>query len=220
MGMTYWFVRILSRLLTRIFGPVSIYGAERVPRSGGALIIANHLSNADPVVIAASCPRKCWFMAKEELFRIRFLGWFIRQVHAFPVSPRSADRSAIRTAESLLKQGKAVVIFPEGECSETGRMAEFLPGAAMIARRSNVPVVPVGLIGTQRIVPYGRLWPRRARGVVVIRYGEPFDLAEISDRAGSYGQIVRRMMETVAALAEQPIPAEYPQACTERSSSD
>ena len=155
------------------FGPVRIRAKQNVPRSGGLLVIANHLSDSDPAVIGYALPRMAHYMAKRELFDIPVLSWIIRTLRAFPVNRGSPDRAAIRKTVELIQRGDAVVVFPEGQLSETGVLQPLMPGVAMIVARSGAPVLCVGLIGTTRIIPFGSVWPRPAFGGVIVNFGLP-----------------------------------------------
>ncbi|MDQ2986739.1 MAG: 1-acyl-sn-glycerol-3-phosphate acyltransferase [Armatimonadota bacterium] len=156
-----------------LLGPVRVRGKCNVSRSGGVLIVANHLSDCDPAVLGYALPRGAHYMAKRELFSIPILSIIIRVLNAFPVDRGSPDRAAIRKTVDLLKAGEAVVVFPEGQLSETGTLQPLLPGVAMIVVRSGAPVVCVGLTGTARIIPFGSVWPRPAFGGVGLNFGQP-----------------------------------------------
>jgi 1-acyl-sn-glycerol-3-phosphate acyltransferase len=112
-------------------------------------------------------------MAKSELFGMGFLGKAIGWFKAFPVKRGEPDRSAIRRAVGYLKAGQAVCVFPEGELSETGDLQPLKAGVALIARMADVPVICVGVRGTNRVLPYGRLVPKPAWGGVSLTWGEP-----------------------------------------------
>jgi 1-acyl-sn-glycerol-3-phosphate acyltransferase len=168
-------------------------------------------------VVWVTLPRRAWFMAMRELFEMRILGPVIRYMQAFPVSRDSADRSALRFAEARLKEGEAVVIFPEGRGNPEGVMAPFQPGAAFIALRANATVLPVGIIGTHGMLPYGTAWPKRAPHPVQVRYGQPIPYDDLRDkpRHEALDELTRRMEAAVAQLAEQPMPAsETPEAAS------
>lgn len=156
-----------------IFGPVRVEGRKNVPLKGGLLVLANHISDADPPAVGHALPRAAYFMAKSELFKIPILGPLIRAYHAFPVNRGAPDRSAIRKTVDLLQKGEAVIMFPEGECSETGELLPILPGAALIIRTAGVKAICAGVRGTARILPYGKLIPRPAFGGVSVTFGEP-----------------------------------------------
>jgi 1-acyl-sn-glycerol-3-phosphate acyltransferase len=172
-----WVYYPLAKLFLRVtfflLGPVSVAGRQNVPQTGGVLILANHISDADPPVMGVAVPRRPWFMAKSELFAIPVLGSIIRGLHAYPVDRGEPDRAALRKTISLLQAGDAVVMFPEGQISEDGEPQPLLPGAALIARSAGVPVVCAGIVGTDRIIPFKKIIPRPAFGGVHVRFGTP-----------------------------------------------
>lgn len=154
-----------------LLGPVKVVGRYRVPKTGALLILANHRADVDPPVIWYASSRPIHFMAKSELFEIRVLGKFIRWCRAFSVKRGEPDRQAIRHAVNLLKAGECVCVFPEGQLSETGELQPILPGAALIARMAGVPILCCGVVGTERMMPYGTVTPRPAFGGVRITWG-------------------------------------------------
>jgi len=180
-----------------LFGPVRVEGRERVPKRGPLLVLSNHLSDCDPPVVAYALQRPVYFMAKEELFRIRFFGRLIRWLRAFPVKRGAPDRTAIRMAIKYLECGEAVVIFPEGQLSEMGELQPIQPGAAMIARMTEVPVLCVGLRGTNRIMPFKSLIPRPAFGGVKVRIGTP----KVFPKESSIEEISKWIQEELTRLA-------------------
>jgi len=156
-----------------ILGPVRVRGSYRVPKKGGVLVLSNHLSDIDPVVVQFACARPVHFMAKSELFSMRVIGPVIKFFGAFPVKRDAADRQAIKNSAELLKAGEVVGIFPEGQISEDGQLAELKGGVALIARMGGSPVICCGLRDTQRIIPYGSTIPRPALRTVEAVWGEP-----------------------------------------------
>jgi 1-acyl-sn-glycerol-3-phosphate acyltransferase len=174
--------RAFAGTLLFLLGPLRVKGAYRVPRDSGVLILSNHLSDIDPIVVQLSCPRPVHFMAKSELFPVPVLGRLMRAFGAFPVKRGEPDRQALKHTAELLKAGEAVVVFPEGQLSETGELQEIRAGVALIARlAAGVPILCVGLSGTQRIIPYGQLIPRPAFGAVDIEWGEPHTFEKGTD---------------------------------------
>jgi 1-acyl-sn-glycerol-3-phosphate acyltransferase len=176
-----WFAYPLTKFVLAaglfLLGPVRIFHKRNVPLEGGLLVVSNHLSDCDPAVLGHALPRPAAYMAKKELFGIPILSWIIRVLQAFPVNRGAPDRAAIRKTVELLQSGMAVVMFPEGQLSETGGLQPLLPGAAMIVARSGVPVICAGLSGTPRIIPYGSVWPRPAFGGVSVTFGWPRSFA-------------------------------------------
>ncbi len=166
----YPFVFTLLRLLLRVLGRLRSSGEANVPRSGGVLLCPNHLSDCDPPAIFVSTPRRAWFVGKSELFEIPVLGWFFAHFQGFPIKRDSADRAALRRIEALLKAGQVVVVFPEGRLSENGKLGRVQPGAALLSLRTGAPIVPVVLRNTDKVLPYGDLWPRFSRETVTAAY--------------------------------------------------
>jgi 1-acyl-sn-glycerol-3-phosphate acyltransferase len=169
----YWMATRLMALTVRVFARWELRGTEHVRRSGGLLIVSNHLHIADPPLLGACLRnRRIIFMAKSELFRKAPGNWAIKLFGAFPVRREEADLRALRTAQQLLQRGEAVVILPEGHRNRHGvALQKPFPGAALVALRAGVPVLPVGITGTQQIRGLGTLLthPR-----ITVTIGEPF----------------------------------------------
>jgi 1-acyl-sn-glycerol-3-phosphate acyltransferase len=204
--LSYSFLTGLARLLTRLLlgSKFHLRGTSNVPRSGPLLLVSNHVGGVDPAIIGGWTPRPVWFMAKAELFQGAF-AWLMRAYHAFPVIRHSPDRTALRRAFDLLKQGSAVVLFPEGHRSDNARLLRAEPGAGFIARRSGAPLVPIAITGTQGVLGRHSMIPRRAE--VAMTFGEPFQLPE-RNRDGSpmdHQQSADFLMTKIAAL----LPLEY-----------
>lgn len=164
--------KALAWTLLFLLGPLRVKGKYRVPKRGGLLILSNHISDLDPPAVQVACHRTIYFMAKSELFDMRILGRVIRWFRAFPVKRGEPDRSAIKKAIAYLRAGETVCVFPEGELSEDGAMLPLKPGVALIVRMAEVPVICVGLVGTNKIMPCGKVLPRPAFGGVVATWGE------------------------------------------------
>ena len=169
----YPLVFTLLRLLLRVLGRIQSSGERHVPATGGVLFCPNHISDADPPAIFVSTPRRAWFVGKSELFEIPVLGWFFAHFQGFPIKRDSADRAALRRIESLLKAGQPVVVFPEGRLSEDGVLQRVQPGAALLSLRTGAPIVPIRIENTNKVVPYGDVWPRFSRARVSVTYGKP-----------------------------------------------
>jgi len=169
----YPLVFTLLRLLLRVLGRIQSSGEFHVPASGGVLFCPNHISDADPPAIFVTTPRRAWFIGKSELFEIPVLGWFFAHFQGFPIKRDSADRAALRQIETLLKAGQPVVVFPEGRLSEDGTLQRVQPGAALLSLRTGVPIIPIHIENTSKVVPYGDVWPRFSREKVTVTYGKP-----------------------------------------------
>ena len=185
-------------------------GRENVPRQGRLLLCANHISDLDPLAALVNLPRDDFaVMTKQELFRIPVLGPAIRRMGAFPVVRGSADRNALRLGEEILAAERALLIFPEGQVSEDGKLQELQPGAALLALRTGTPIVPVGLAGTDRMLPYGKVIPRSAGRPVEVRYGKPIVLSEFDGLSHKEARAAatERIAQELAALTGQNVPA-------------
>lgn len=169
----YPLVFVLLRLMMRVLGRLRSTGEENVPAAGGFLYCPNHISDCDPPAVFVSCPRRPWFVGKSELFELPVLGWLFAHFQGFPIKRESADRDALRRIEALLRAGQPVVLFPEGRLSEAGTLQKLQPGAALLSLRTGVPIVPVGIVNTNGVVPYGELWPRFSPRPVRVAYGPP-----------------------------------------------
>jgi 1-acyl-sn-glycerol-3-phosphate acyltransferase len=181
--MFYKFARLLCRIILVLLRRWEVKGAENLPSGGGAVLVANHVSYWDPVVVGCAFNRKVYFMAKSELFEIPLLGPLIRALGAFPVRRDKSDRNAIRIAVKLLAEGKVIGIFPEGGRSHTGELMKLQPGAAMLAFKAGVPILPVALKGTRGVL-----------SKVTVMVGKPVS-----------NQQVKRAKKTVLEAASQQV---------------
>jgi 1-acyl-sn-glycerol-3-phosphate acyltransferase len=160
---------ILMPLLKTVLG-LQVRNAERLPAAGAVIVAANHVSNFDPLVVAAASPRQLCFLAKVELFRVPVLSFLLRRVKAIPLRRHAADRGALVAALSALQAGRALLLFPEGTRSKTGEIQEGKRGVAMLAVKNRANVIPVHVSGTFRLWPF--LWRRRA----VVEFGKPVEI--------------------------------------------
>jgi len=166
------------RMLAIIFFDLRAYGVENVPKKGGVLIVANHQSFLDPVMLGVKIARPMSYLAKSELFTNRIFGYLIRGVNAFPVRQGEGDVGAVRETIKRLQAGHILVMFPEGGRSEDGEIAPMQTGVGLIVRRGGptVKIVPAAVDGAYAAWPKGRLlpWPRPVR----VKYGKPMDLSD------------------------------------------
>ncbi len=125
-----------------------VTGREKLPQSGSVILAANHVSYFDPPVVAVASPRRLTFLAKKELFAYPPFGRYLRAVGAYPLDRSQGDTAAVRYAVTKLREGNALLIFPEGSRNIDGK-AEAKNGVALLARLSGAPIVPVGIVGTE-----------------------------------------------------------------------
>ena len=197
---------LLDWVLTRIYiRKMEFFGREHVPE-GPLILASNHLNNADPPMIALAVTRLPTFMAKREMLRWPIIGPGFRIFGAFPVRRSGADLAAFRVASEVVQSGKMLVMFPEGTRSRTGALTKGHPGTALIALRTDAPILPVAITGTEDITwPWIFLKPLGVRRITVT-IGEPFHLPKaerIDGEAAAEGTEI--IMRRIAAL----LPPEY-----------
>lgn len=168
-----WFARNWGRVLCLIFGiTIEVEGNEKLPAQ--CIFCPNHLSYTDTPVLLSVLPVNFRFMAKEELFKIPFLGTHLQRAGHISVpleDPRASIRALAHAARIINERGLSVLVFPEGGRSETGALQEFKEGAAYLAIKAGLPVVPVALCGTREILPMHSLEAKPGR--VRVRFGQP-----------------------------------------------
>jgi 1-acyl-sn-glycerol-3-phosphate acyltransferase len=202
--MLYSFLKPIAVTLMRLFFRLEARGREHVPREGALLLVSNHVSVLDPPLVGGAAPRKLYFLAKEELFRIPIFGRLIHAVNARPVRRDGSDSRALKSTLRLLGEGKAILIFPEGTRGRgNGRLGEGKPGAGMLAVMSGAAVVPVYVSGTDRALPRGATLPRPAK--VRVRFGPPlhFKAGRDDRRKEQYREASAEMMRAIAQLRDQ-----------------
>jgi 1-acyl-sn-glycerol-3-phosphate acyltransferase len=193
--------RLAGPAVRRLLRP-DVHGLGHVPRRGGVLLAANHVSNLDNYLLTSVSPRPPWYLGKRELARGLF-GAFNVAMGMVPIDRGSGDSSAIDRLVGLLRDGEVVAVFPEGSRSPTGELFRFRSGVARIACAAGVPVVPVGLRGTAEVWPRGRgpRLRRPAAHVLQIRFGPPLRPPEADGRARR--EWTRTLRASVAALSGQ-----------------
>ena len=167
----YGIVRFLIWLVAKILWRISFEGLENVPRTGPFVLAPVHRSFVDFGLVSGVTRRRMGYMGKESLWKIKPLGAFITMLGAYPVNRGAPDREALRRTLNILERGEPLVLFPEGT-RRAGPVIEHLhEGAAFVASRAGVPVVPVGIGGSERALPKGKRLPRLVKIHVIV--GEP-----------------------------------------------
>ncbi|AHF07284.1 lysophospholipid acyltransferase family protein [Desulfitobacterium metallireducens] len=191
----YSFARGMFRLQFKVMG-WKIRGVENLPSEGPVILAINHVSLWDPIVAACSISRPVAFMAKEELFRVPFLGPIVRRLGAFPVKRGQGDTSAIRQSLKVLKEGRVLGLFPEGTRSKTGELQKGLPGAALLMDKGKATVLPIRVSGTKQLLTKG--W-----GKLEVVMGEPLTSERMKTPEGVEDRrewLTEQIMKALASL--------------------
>lgn len=195
----------LTRMGMRFLGPLRSEGLENVPRNGAFILVSNHISLLDPLIIGATAGqlsgRLVHFMAKQEIRGWPLIGWLATQAGVYFVRRGEGDRAAQRISLELLASGEPIAVFPEGTRSRKGVLGEPRDGAALLAMRTGVPLLPVSIVGSNRLFRRGARLPRRSP--VTVRVGEPFTLQRQASGRIDRAELAAgtdRIMHAIAAL--------------------
>lgn len=215
---TYRLLKPLVRQLVRLVFGLHTDGIDHVPTSGPFILVSNHLHNLDPIFLIVATPGHVRFMAKSELFTVPVLRRVIAWSGAFPINRGKVDRTSIRHAQEVLRQGYQLGIFPEGNRSKAMQIETVKAGAGMFAMRGDVTVVPCGIIGSERLPFNGSKQHKRtelanrtyAHRGVLLRYGEPFTVPpQIGGKRTTAEAAALYMMRRVADLLPEPYRGIY-----------
>lgn len=182
-------------------GHIETHGVENIPREGGVLLVSNHISLLDPVIVGSAANREIHFMARSNVFNIPLLGPLISVFNAYPVNRGRPDLGALRRTITLLKKGNAALIFPEGTRSFDGKLGKAHDGACFIAHRANVPTIPVYHKGAEKMMPRGSKRIRRAK--LSVTFGKPIDFSHIVEseiKREMYQEMGVQMMGAISNL--------------------
>ena len=200
--MLYAILKPLTLALMRLLFGFRRRGTEHVPAKGPVLLVANHQSFLDPPLVGAALPRQLTFMAKAELFDVPLFGGLIRRLNAQPLRREGGDAGALRTALRVLKNGGALLVFPEGTRGEGDILGPAKPGAGMLAVLGGAPVIPVYISGSGRAWPRGRRFPRRANVTVTFGSPLPVTVGGHASRKDDYEAVSRQMMSAITGLRD------------------
>ncbi|MEV6276277.1 lysophospholipid acyltransferase family protein [Nocardia sp. NPDC051832] len=179
--------RILRALVWSKLVHVTVLGRERVPATGPVILASNHISLLDAVFLWGALRRRAVAIAMAELWSWPVVGWLARRLGQIPVVRRDSEsgRSALAQAEQIVRHGGVLIIYPEGRLVVPGAFEPYKPGVAKLALATGVPIIPVGTVGTDRVLPMrqvrgdGPVFDRRQR--VRVHFGEPIDPADFDD---------------------------------------
>ena len=222
--MLYWFfVKGFGWLARLRLGPTA-KGLENVPREGGAIIAANHLAVIDDALIPITCPRMVHFMGKAEYFegkglKGRFKKWWFSSVGVFPVDRSGGSKSlgALAHAREIIEDGHLFGIHIEGTRSHDGRLYKGHTGVAKLALETGCPIVPVAIIGSDKLQPVGTVVPKKGKTQVI--YGRPIEVEAKNPKAITHDDLrslTDRITAAIAAMSGQEVVDEYAQAVKAR----
>jgi len=196
---------LIIRVYLRLFCKLQIEGVDNVPLKGAVIIAANHIAAGDPPFIGACVKRECYFLAKRELFQNYFLGKLLSKINSIPVKRGVLDRTALNTAEEALRNGKGLILFPEGTRSRSGVIGKGKPGVGLLARQILVPIVPAYIENSRGFLTLVFKLKR-----LKVRFGEPLTtdwVASFPDDKEGYRAIARELMDRIRRLGQRE-PAE------------
>ena len=206
--LVHWFCRLFFRITFR--------GVENIPEQGACIITPNHVTYADPIWITIPVRRRVFYMAWDKPFRIPVLGLLMRMFGTFPVNlDVAADASAQKEAIELLRRERALVMFPEGGRTRTGKLMPFKMGAFRLALAHGIPIVPVSIRGADEIWPVGRIIPRPGR--LTITYHPAIEVTRIDENASrselkECARQLARQTHDIVGSALDPLRVPAPQA--------
>jgi len=214
MTLSQKFLLAICRPLFNILFSWKVEGRENIPLTGPLILITNHVNLFDPFFLIFSSPRWINFMAKEELFRSPFLRPWLRWAGSLPIRRRGRiidKQKMLKSARDALEKGVILGMFPEGGRNRDGKLSKGKPGSAVIASKTNVPILPVGIVGTDKIKGISWLWKRPR---IAVNIGKPFKLPpNHSKMSKSQMQLLTtQIMREIAAL----LPPEYQGAYEEK----
>ena len=170
----YRFARFIINLLCRVFWRVRVTGRENIPLSGAFVLAPVHRSNIDTMLACTVTPRRMRYMGKDSLWKNSVTGWLFSALGGFPVTRGTADREALRRCVYVLQSGQPLVMFPEGVRKSGASVEKLFDGAVYVAIKANVPIIPVGIGGSELAMQKGSKMVRPVRCAMVI--GKPIDV--------------------------------------------
>jgi 1-acyl-sn-glycerol-3-phosphate acyltransferase len=201
--MTFWYLLgySLSKAIAKTFFNYRVIGAENMIEEGPCIIAANHCSYLDPPLVGVACKRAIHYLARKSLLDVPILGPILPQLNVIPVDQKNADRSALMGAIRVVRNGGAVLIFPEGTRSPDGNLQPAQPGIGMIAAKTDAPIIPVLIEGSFEALRRGRLRPRFTQ--VTVSIGKCFALSNTQVLSSRHYQEISEHMTATLSLMKQ-----------------
>jgi 1-acyl-sn-glycerol-3-phosphate acyltransferase len=204
--MTFWYLlgSSLSKGIAKTFFNYKVIGAENIIEEGPCIIAANHCSFFDPPLVGVACKRAIHYLARKSLLEWPVLGPIFPELNVIPVDRKNADRSALMGAIRVVKNGGAVLIFPEGTRSLDGKIQKAQPGLGMIVAKTGAPVVPVRIFGSFEAFPRSSYLPKLQQITIVA--GKPIRLsAEENPNRETYEKTSECVIDAINVLKQNPL---------------
>jgi 1-acyl-sn-glycerol-3-phosphate acyltransferase len=196
-------LQFIMRIVFTFWLRYQVRGLRNIPREGGGLVLVNHQSFLDPMLVGLPLQRPVSYLARDTLFPVPFIGWVLRSTYVMAINRDAASTASIRDALARIDRGFLVGVFPEGTRSPDGSVGEFKPGFVSLVRRAKVPVYPVGIAGANEAMPRKglKLLPRSVRIVI----GEPLSDDEVKrlSKKGLEAELVEYARSAVIACQNQ-----------------
>jgi 1-acyl-sn-glycerol-3-phosphate acyltransferase len=193
----YRFLRMLIFGVAKLFGRIEIIGRENIPLDGPFVLAPVHRSNVDFALVSLVTPRRMRYMGKASIWKFKLLAPIWNALGAFPVHRGAADREALRSSIAVIDAGEPLVMFPEGT-RQSGPVVEHLfDGTVYVAAKTQVPIVPVGIGGSEAAMPKGSKFIRPSKIVIVI--GPPLDPPAPRDNGGTSRRAVKDLTDQLRA---------------------
>lgn len=196
-------LQVILRILFIVWLRYRVRGLRHIPPEGGGLVLVNHQSYLDPILVQLGMSRPVSWIGRENLFRIPVFGWIIRKLYAMPIKRESGGTAIIRESVRRMQHGFLVGIYPEGTRTRNGSVGPFKPGFVAMIRRGQLPVYPVGIAGAFNALPRGAFFlrPRKVRVV----FGEPIPFTDLEPLCarGREEELVQFMYDRVCAAKNE-----------------
>ena len=193
--MFYKIFKVICRFWFGLILRTRVIGAENIPKDGAFILAANHVSNWDPPFLGTFIDREVCYMGKEELFKNPIMAAICRGLYVFPVKRGAADKTAIKTAIKILKDGKCFGIFPEGTRSKTGKLGKAEAGVSLIAAMTKASIIPAAIINTEKIFSREKFLPQPA-----VVYGSPMKFSGSTKDKEALENFAQEIMKEIAKL--------------------
>ncbi len=188
----YRFIRGLIAIIAKLLGRIEVHGSERIP-DGPFVLAPVHRSNVDFALVSLVTKRRMRYMGKDSIFKYKWLNPFFEALGAFPVHRGTADREALRTSVAVIESGQPLVMFPEGTRQSGPTVEELFDGPAYVAAKTQAPIVPVGIGGSERAMPKGSKFIHPGKIVLIV--GEPLDPPAPSEKGSTSRRAVKALTD-------------------------